>query len=35
MLVYWMPSLSRAFVTERAAEQAAHSAGLEFIEGLE
>jgi hypothetical protein len=32
MLVYWMPSLFRAFATEREAEQAAHCAGLEFLE---
>jgi hypothetical protein len=35
MLVYWMPSLFRSFATEREAQQAAHSAGLEFIEHLD
>jgi hypothetical protein len=34
-LVYWMPSLFRVFTTEREAEQAAHRAGLEFIEKLD
>jgi hypothetical protein len=34
-LVYWMPSLFRAFATEREAERAAHIAGLEFIEHLD
>jgi len=35
LLVYWMPSLFRSFATEREAQQAAHSAGLEFIEHLD
>jgi hypothetical protein len=35
MLVYWMPSLFQAFATEREAEQAARTAGLEFIEHLD
>lgn len=34
-LVYWMPSLFRPFGTEREAEQAGHSAGVEFIEQID
>ena len=34
-LVYWMPSLFRAFGTEREAEQAGHCAGVEFIEQID
>jgi hypothetical protein len=34
-LVYWMPSLFRVFRTEREAELAGHSAGVEFIEQID
>jgi hypothetical protein len=34
-LVYWMPSLFRAFGTEREAELAGHSAGVEFIKQID
>ena len=34
-LVYWMPSLFRAFGSEREAERAGHSAGVEFIEQID
>jgi hypothetical protein len=33
-LVHWMPSLL-TFATEREAEQAAHNAGMEFIQHLD
>ena len=33
-LVYWMPSLFRTFRSEHEADDAAMSAGLEFIEKL-
>ena len=34
-LVYWMPSLFRAFGTEREAERAGHMAGVDFIKQID
>jgi hypothetical protein len=34
-LLYWMPSLLPLFATEQEAQEAAHRAGLRFIEYLD